>query len=371
LAVEFGLRRESMLPLAKGKLDPFIGIVGALSDLAEHELGLFQVLWQAVENPWAESITRSVTHSDRRPFFVNRPELAVAAVEKTARPLYAAVVRILIRTQEFARTLQIARDIAGALRIFANPVGNELIPLTNDGYPFIEHIEDVLLRQTRRTGMLLSSDELVGFVHIPCSEVRSPSFVRQVGKTKRAPKIVQHAEGLLLGYNEHSGESGAVRLAPEQRVRHCHIIGASGTGKSTLLFNLIQQDIEAGQGVAVLDPHGDLVDKILGIIPESRIADVVLVDPSDEEFSIGFNILSAHNDLEKNLLASDLISVFQRLSTAWGDQMQGVLQNAILAFLGSAPGGTLADLRRFLVEPSFRAAFLKRWRSPKLTHFRS
>ena len=136
-----------------------------------------------------------------------------------------------------------------------------------------------------------------------------------------------------------------VRLSPEQRTRHCHIIGATGTGKSTLLFNLIKKDIENGEGVAVLDPHGDLIDRICGIIPESRIKDVVLVDPSDSEYSVGFNILSAHSDLEKNLLASDLVSVFQRLSTSWGDQMNSVLQNAILAFLESDRRGTLADLQ--------------------------
>ena len=102
----------------------------------------------------------------------------------------------------------------------------------------------------------------------------------------------------------HLGESIPVRLTPEQRVYHTHIIGATGTGKSTLLFNLIRQDLESGQGVAVLDPHGDLVDKILGIIPPDRIQDVVLVDPSDEEYSVGFNILSAHSDHEKTLLST-------------------------------------------------------------------
>ncbi len=85
----------------------------------------------------------------------------------------------------------------------------------------------------------------------------------------------------------------------------------------------------------------------------------MLVDPSDEEYSVGFNILSAHSELEKNLLASDLVSVFQRLSSSWGDQMQSVLQNAILAFLESNRRGTLADLRRFLIEPSFRSEFLE------------
>ena len=147
------------------------------------------------------------------------------------------------------------------------------------------------------------------------------------------------------------------------------IIGASGTGKSTLLFNLIRQDIENGEGVALLDPHGDLTERILGIIPPERINDVVLVDPADEEFSVGFNILSAHSEQEKTLLASDLVSVFQRLSTSWGDQMQSVLQNAILAFLNSSRGGTLADLRRFLVEPAFRTEFLKSVSDPNVLYY--
>src|ERR1019366_2669578 len=123
------------------------------------------------------------------------------------------------------------------------------------------------------------------------------------------------------------------------------------------------------EGVAVLDPHGDLVDKVLGIIPPHRINDVVLVDPSDEQFSVGFNILSAHSDLEKNLLASDLVSVFQRLSTSWGDQMNSVLQNAILAFLESNRCGTIADLRRFLIEPAFRNEFLKSVKDAEIVYY--
>jgi hypothetical protein len=369
LVVEFGLAREFMLMLGSGKLDPFIGIVGALSELQPGELGLFQVLFQAVQESWAENIVRSVTHDDGKPFFVNQPELASAAERKVTRPLYAAVVRIALKTESFDRTLGIARDLASSLRVFADPQGNELIPLENSEYSFEEHIEDVLRRQSRRPGMLLNSDELIGFVHLPSAAVRSGALERDMGKTKAAPALARSATGLLLGNNIHLGQSVPVRLTPEERVRHTHVIGASGTGKSTLLFNLIREDILNGEGVAVLDPHGDLVDKVLGIIPENRIGDVVLVDPSDTEYPIGFNILSAHSELEKNLLASDLVSVFRRLSTSWGDQMDIVLRNAILAFLESATGGTLSDLRRFLIEPNFRTQFLATVRDPEVVYY--
>ncbi|SDS02388.1 type IV secretion system DNA-binding domain-containing protein [Opitutus sp. GAS368] len=279
------------------------------------------------------------------------------------------MVRIAARSSDYDRTASILRSLASGLRAFGNPNGNELIPLRNDDYPYEAHVADVVRRQSRRAGMILSAEELLGFVHLPSSAVRSPKFRRMLRKTKAAPVVATGKEGVLLGTNEHGGETREVRLTAEQRRKHMHIVGASGTGKTTLLYNLIRQDIEAGQGLAVLDPHGDLIDRILGCIPSSRIGDVVLLDPGDEEFSIGFNILSAHSDLEKNLLASDLVSVFQRLSTSWGDQMGIVLSNAIRAFLESERGGTLADLRRFLLEPGFREQFLSTVKDPDVVYY--
>jgi hypothetical protein len=148
---------------------------------------------------------------------------------------------------------------------------------------------------------------------------------------------------LLLGNNDHAAirlKSGCRRTAHQAH----HIIGASGTGKSTLAFQSDKKDIENGEGVAVLDPHGDLIDRFLASFP-NRINDVVLVDPSDAEYSIGFNILSAHSELEKNLLASDLVAVFQRLSIFMGRPDEQRFQNAILAFwkaTGAAPSPTCA-----------------------------
>ena len=98
---------------------------------------------------------------------------------------------------------------------------------------------------------------------------------------------------------------------------------------------------------------------MLAHVPNKRLNDVILVDPADAEYPVGFNILSAHSELEKTLLSSDLVAVFRRLSTSWGDQMTSVMSNAVLAFLESTRGGTLADLRRFLVEAEFRRDFLQ------------
>ena len=367
--VEFGLAREFMLPLGTGRLDPFVGIVGALTNLLQDDLGLFQVIFMPARAPWAENMLRSVTDNDGKPFFVNVPELVSAAKDKAAQRLYAAVVRIAARSPDSGNAWEIVRHLASSLGVFNRPGGNELVPLVNDEYPLDLHELDVLRRQSRRSGMLLSSEELIGFVHLPSTDVRSAKLERQIGRTKPAPPAVRHAVGLVLGENVHAGDSTSVTLTPEQRVRHIHVIGGSGTGKSTLLYNLIRQDIEGGAGVAVLDPHGDLVDRLLGIIPDNRVDEVVLLDPGDEDYSTSFNILSAHSDLEKNLLASDLVSLFQRLSGSWGDQMGSVLNNAILAFLESSRGGTLSDLRRFLLEPGFRNEFLETVQDPDVVYY--
>ncbi len=152
-------------------------------------------------------------------------------------------------------------------------------------------------------------------------------------------------------------------------MRHVHVVGASGTGKSTLLVSMILGDIAAGHGVGVLDPHGQLIDELLGRIPENRAEDVILFDPADPEYTVGWNILSAHSEPEREMLASDLVAAFRRLATSWGDQLSAVLANAILAFLDSDSGGTLSDLRRLLADPSFRKSFLSTVRDPFIRDF--
>lgn len=371
VVIDFGLSHEFMRPLrtfTSFEPDPLVAVVGALSGLASGEIGVLQVLFQPARSAWTENIMRAVTDGEGGPFFVDAPEMVALAREKISRPLVAAVVRIAAQSSVSGQAWELARALGGALSQFSNPTSNELIPLSGDDYGARLQEDDLLARCTHRSGMLLNSEELVSLVHLPSASVRSEKLIRDARKSKAAPAIaVGHR--LVLGENIHGGKRSTVTLSPEHRSRHTYVIGASGTGKSTLLLNLIIQDLEHGQGVGVLDPHGDLIDRILGYVPEERLNDVVLLDPADADYPIGFNILSAHSDLEKNLLASDLVAVFRRLSTSWGDQMTSVLGNAVLAMLESERGGTLADLRRFLVEPEFRREFLTSVRDPEVVYY--
>ncbi len=358
--LEFGLEREFMLSLNSScdlAIDPLVAVCGALEKLRAGEAGVFQVLFQPVRDAWSESIWRAVTTEDGGSFFDGAPEFVKQTGQKLARPLFSAVVRVAAKSPSAERTLQIIRGLAGALKLFANSTGNALVPLENDGYPDDAHEADLLGRVSRRSGMLLNSDELVSLAHLPTAAVRSRKLKRATKRSKEPP-LIAIGEGIVLGENVHEGRVMPITLKPYQRVRHMHVVGATGTGKSTLLLNLIGQDIAAGQGVGVIDPHGDLIDQVLCRVPPERFDDVIIFDASDEDYPIGFNVLSAHSSLERNLLASDLVAVFRRLSTSWGDQMNSVLANAILAFLESSNGGTVADLRRFLLEPAFRTQFL-------------
>jgi hypothetical protein len=369
VAVEFGLGEPFMLPLASVKNDPFVALIGALTTLAEIEAGVYQVIFTPLSEPWSNEAVAAVTKADGKPFFDDGAALVKGAQQKVEGPLFGVVVRLAAAASSYERSWQIVRSMAPALRNFTRPGGNVLVPLRNNDYDEAKHATDVLLRRTRRCGMLLNLDELTGLVHLPSAAAQSKHFIRSATNTRGAPVGKSDPERVCIGLNRHEGDESEVWLTREQRVRHCHIMGGTGTGKSTLMFSMIQQDIENGAGIAVLDPHGDLIDRVLGIIPPARLGDVVLFDPSDEQFVIPFNILSAHSDFEKQLLASDLVSVFQRLSTSWGDQMNSVFQNAVLAFLESSEGGTLADLRRFLIDPAWRDRFLQTVSDPDVHYY--
>lgn len=369
--IDFGLREEFMRPINTVKsfdLDPFIGLMATLEHLMEHEYGVIQVMFSGAVNSWSESIMQSVTDNNGDSFFLDAPEMLPLAKEKISKPLFGAVIRVIGGSQLPERSRFISKNVGIALCHLSNSGNNGLIPLSNQYYEPTLHLRDVVLRQSHRLGMLLNASELLTLIHLPNASVSSSKLERDTKRSKIAPSIVQ-GHNLILGINHHQGKNTPISLTSDQRFKHTYAIGATGTGKSTMLLNLIMQDIAQGRGVAVLDPHGDVIESILSRIPEERKEDVILIDPADVDFPVGFNILSAYSEIEKDTLSSDLVAIFRRLSTSWGDQMNSVFANAILAFLESKLGGTLADLRRFLVEKSFRDSFLKTVTDPNIAYY--
>jgi len=366
---DYGLSEEFMRPLGVSKsfdLDSYIGLFGILDNLSKGDEVVIQVLFKGVQNSWAQSIIRSVYDNNGAPFFLDAPEMTKLAEEKVSAPLFAVIVRAIVFND--GNDSSTISNLVKTITQISGSKFNSLIPLSREGYDSEDILRDVFFRQSHRLGMLINSRELVNLVHFPSVSVSSKKLSRDYRKTKEAANIFL-GHKLVLGKNVHQSVEVTVSISPEQRLKHLHVIGATGTGKSTLLHSMIVQDITNGEGVAVIDPHGDLIENILPFIQPSRHNDVLIIDPADSEFPVGLNILKSHSDLEKEILASDLVAVFKRLSTSWGDQMNSVFANSILAFLESSRGGTLIDLRKFLIEKEFRAEFLKTVTDPSIIYY--
>lgn len=358
--IDFGLRREWFIPLPPGKgfaTDTLLPLIAAMEELAEGETVCLQVLFCRARGNWQQAVREAVFDRTGKPVFTNLNNYLTGIKEKLSTPLFAAVVRLAVQSDSKEKSFRMARQTSTFFRQFSFPGGNELIPLQNEGLADDKHLQSFLDRTTYRSGMLLSPSEC-SFFHFPSDAVKSEKLRREENRTKAAPLIATRG-GFVLGENHHHGKTKAVTLSEENRTRHLLTLGATGSGKTNALLYFALQDIRQGRGgTAVFDVHGDLIDEIVANIPSERSRDVVLFDPSDSEFPIGFNPLAAHSETEKTLLTSDLIAIFRRFSTSWGDVMDSVLANAILAFVESSRGGNLFDLKRFLMENNFRDEFL-------------
>ncbi len=155
----------------------------------------------------------------------------------------------------------------------------------------------------------------------------------------------------------------------KDRRQHMYILGKSGTGKSVLLSNLIVQNIQNGEGVCVVDPHGELVEEILHLIPENRTKDVIYFNPADTDFHIGFNVIQLDDPKYKHLVASGLMGIFTKIwANAWSSRMEYILNNAILALLDT-PGTTLLGIPRLLVDKDYRQMIIGNLKDPVVKAF--
>ncbi len=185
-----------------------------------------------------------------------------------------------------------------------------------------------------------------------------------------------HATGQLLGYAGGQNSRQEVRIHANDRSRHCYVLGATGTGKSTLLYNMIEQDIDNGDGVCLIDPHGDLYRQVLQSIPANRIKDVVLIDPCDIEHPVGINFLECrgpHRDMQMNFIVNEMMMIFERLydmRICGGPVFELYMRNALLLAMTAHPdGATLMEISLLFEEKEYRDFLLNRCDDPVVKGF--
>ena len=180
------------------------------------------------------------------------------------------------------------------------------------------------------------------------------------------------ASFLDIGKKHVWGGDRPVGLSLEDRARHLYCLGQSGTGKSTILRHLFAQDIAAGRGTALVDPHGDLASEIFDLVPSCRIDDVVIFDPTDISHPVGFNPFYRVPRDERPLVASNMISTFKHVwADSWGPRLEYILYNTVAAIL-DAPDHlrpTFLSIPRVLVERPYRTELLRHLQDPRVRSF--
>ncbi len=236
--------------------------------------------------------------------------------------------------------------------------------------PGAQILQRYIQRIFPKVGFVLNVTELASIYHLPNKSVSTPHLVWAGAKKGEPPANLpladETAAELLtnLGVTNFRGSQEKFGIKINDRRRHVYVIGKSGTGKSTLLQNMAIDDITEDRGVAVVDPHGEYVDYVLERIPDKRVEDVIVFDPSDKDYPIGFNILEVEDPRYKLVTVSGVVGVFKKIfGESWGPRLEYWLASAILALL-DYPGATLVMVPRLFVDDAFREDVISKVQDP-------
>ncbi|MBI2507245.1 MAG: DUF853 family protein, partial [Candidatus Niyogibacteria bacterium] len=296
--------------------------------------------------------------------------------EKIGFPVFNVNIRLMASASSADEAEAILQELASAFMQFAETRGNNFVfkkiktkELDDFSYRFSFRLPVSSQMAT------LNSRELTSIYHFPSALTIAPKLKYLKAKDAPAPAGLP-AEGVLLGENIYRGESTPIKLSKDDRRRHLYIIGQTGTGKTTFLQNMAKQDIEAGEGISIIDPHGDMAETILGYIPENRLNDVVYFDPSNTSHPMGLNFLEydpAYPE-QKTFIVNELLEIFRKLYAdvpeALGPMFETYFRNATLLVMEDpASGNTLFEIERVMSDQEFRRLKLSRSKNPVVNAF--
>lgn len=284
--------------------------------------------------------------------------LVEAIEDKTRSPGFEVLIRIIASSNISQRAQSIQNNIVASFALFDSPGRN--------GFKFTpaKDIESFTTAYIMRffpqeaTSNILNAVELATIFHFPDqSNIPTSQLERQASKQVDGPRNVSE-NGLMLGYNIFRGAKKRINLDPEDRRRHIYSVGQTGTGKSTFLENLALQDMLAGNGFAFIDPHGDVVENLMAMVPKERTEDVIYFNPSDMDYPLGLNMFEFDDPDQKDFLIQETINMLYKL---YDPQRQGIIgpryehlfRNAALTVMSGPEGGTFVDIPKLFNDKNY------------------
>jgi hypothetical protein len=352
--------------------DPLSGLLEVLSSVASSERLVLQLLLEPAAH--RQSLAQAAIGGLHEAMLRGARDLVLGG--HTSEPekkdehedkLKAAPFRANLRVIALAATTPAAESL---VRRAASAYHALTVPgVTKVRYEIPKRIDSWLpaalhRRPDRATSFLLTGPEAANLYHTPLRPRAFPQLEALASTRLPVPDNLP-ADGLLIGFGAFRDSAHPIRLAPADRLRHTYLIGSTGTGKSTLFQSSILQDMEAGEGCAFIDPHGEVIDWLLPRIPAHRAKDVILFDPSDPEALLGLNLLEWRTPHERDLLIQELILLFYKLfdpqhTGIIGPQFEHWLRNAALTVTEPTVRGTLVDIPRLFTDKQFQQTIVAR-----------
>ena len=297
--------------------------------------------------------------------------------QKTTADIVEVNVRLAVSAQSNLVAKTIMRDVQATFNQLAQVDGNEFTFTPQTGASLALAEKAFSFREFSSKHVLpLTITELATVLHFPANGITSsPQFKQSHSST--APAQTNMSEtGTLLGHNNHQNAERPIFISEKDRMRHFYVVGQTGTGKSVFLKNLIIQDIQRGDGVCMIDPHGTDIEDVLGAIPAERQNDVIYFDPAQLDRPIGLNMLEYDpaKPEQKTFVVNELFSIFQKLYGAnpesMGPMFEQYFRNATLLVMEDPDSGsTLMDIGRVMADARFSRMKLERAKNPVVVQF--
>ncbi|MBW4061433.1 type IV secretion system DNA-binding domain-containing protein [Candidatus Saccharibacteria bacterium] len=308
----------------------------------------------------------------------NLSQLELSAIEqvedKTKHPGFEVLIRVLVSAENVSRSQQVLQDLATSFSLFERPGLN--------GFKFVPALDVQGLVTAfifrffppEMHSSVLNSAELATLFHLPDSQFTPTNNVaRQLSKEVDGPTSLS-STGLLLGYNEFRGTKKEIRLSEQDRRRHTYILGQTGTGKSTMLENMMVQDMLSGNGFAFIDPHGDSAEKLLSLVPKNRAEDVIYFNPADMEYPLGLNLFEFDDPMQKDFLIQESLNMLYKLydpngTGVIGPRFEQWYRNAALTLMADPNGATFIEIPKVFTDTEYLKQKFKYLKDPTVIDF--